>query len=275
MSTSKAEIMPNSITVGRERQATQCFRCKLRWRQKYLIVTRSSSPRNIHLSALDSQRWLVDCLKLSHVKGVCIDAAFGEAEVKLWADACAQANKTAFLRLPPQLKKAKQQNLLGGKLQELFERAIAALLILLLSPILLGLSCISFLYSSQPLARDRQWYASKRGKLFRLYKFHTLTTVNHQLRENDTKHQSKKLRRYGERLKVVEQWLHKYQLDRLPELFNVLRGEIGIVEQQYLTLEQAVRLSVDEKQLLEALHPESQSERNVEKLQPAGVDFKQ
>lgn len=273
MSTSKAEIMPNSSTVERERQATQFLRCKLRWRQKYLIVTLASSPGKIHLSALDSQRWLVDCLKLSQVKGVCIDAALGEADVKLWVDACAQANKTPFLRLPPQLKKVKQQNLLGGKLQELLDRAIAALLILLLSPILLGLFCISYLYSSQPLYCDRQWYASKGGKLFKLYKFQTITTANPQLRE-DSKHKSKNLRRYGERLKGLQQWLHNYHLDRLPELFNVLRGEISIVEPHYLTLEQAVRLSVDEKPLLETLRSGSQSERNVEKLQPAGVDFK-
>jgi lipopolysaccharide/colanic/teichoic acid biosynthesis glycosyltransferase len=273
MSTSKAETMPNSITVGQERQATQFLRCKLRWRQKYLIVTLSSSLRKSHLSALDSQRWLVECLKLSQVKGVCIDAALGEADVKLWVDACAQANKTAFLRLPPQLKKAKPQNLFGGKLQELFERAIAALLILLLSPILLGLFCISCLYSSQPLYYDRQWYASKRGKLFRLYKFQTITTVNTQMRTNDSKRQSKNLWHYGHQLKGMGQWLHKSHLDRLPGLFNVWRGEIGIVEQHYLTLEQAVRLSVDEQQLLETLRSASQSDRSVEKLQPAGVDF--
>jgi len=266
--------MPNSITVERERQADRFLRCKLRWRQKYLIVTLSPSPRKIHLSALDSQGWLVKCLKFSQVKGVCIDAALGEADVKFWADACAQANKTVFLRLPPQLKKAKQQNLLSRQLQELFERAIAALLILLLSPILLGLFGISCLYSSRSLDYDRQWYASQRGKLFRLYKFQTIPTVNSQRRENSSKRQLKNLRRYGERLKVLGQWLHKYQLDRLPELFNVLRGEIGIIEQHYLTLEQAVRLSVDEKQLLETLRSESQSECNVEKLQPAGVDFK-
>lgn len=273
MSTSKAEIMPNSSTVGQERQATQFLHCKLRWRQKYLIVTLAPSASKMHLFALDIQR-LVDCLKLSQVKGVCIDPAVGEASVKLWVDACARANKTAFLRIPPQLKKAQPQNILSRKLQESVERAIAALLIALLAPLLLGLFYISCLQSSNPLVLERQWYANKHGKLFRLYKFQTIATVNPQLAENGFKRQSKYPLRYRHQLKVLGQWLHKYNLDRLPKLFNVLRGEIGIVEQPYLTLEQAVRLSINEKNLLETLCQAPDSERNLAKLQPAAVEYK-
>lgn len=272
MSISNAEIMPNRSTVGRKRLANQFIRCQLRWRQQYLIVTLASSASKMNLLALDIQR-MVDCLKFSQVKGVCIDAALGEANVKRWADACARANKTVFLRLPPQLKKARQQNLVGGKLQESIERAIAALLILLLGPVFLGLFYISSLNSSNPLDHDRQWYVSKRGKLFRLDKFQTITTANTHLRENHSKRKSQHLLRSERQLTTLGQWLHSSSLDRLPELFNVLRGEIGILEQPYLTLEQAVRLSADEKQLLE-IRQEPEPESKVEKLQPAGVEYK-
>lgn len=268
MSTSKAGIMPNSSTIERERQANQFLRYKLRWRQKYLIVNLGTTARKMYLTVLDSQGWLVDCLKLSSVKAVCLDANLGEAEIKLWADACAQVNKTTFLRLPPQLKRAKQRSISGGKLQELLDRAIAALLILLLSPALLALFCISYLRSANPLSYERQWYVSKQGKLFRLYKFQLIATANTKLRENDSKRESKNLlERYGRfRLEALAQWLHKYHLDRLPKLFNALRGEIGIVERHYLTLEQVVRLSLDKNQLLDTRHQEPQSERSIEKL---------
>ena len=268
--------MPNSSTIEREPQADRFLRYKLRWRQKYLIVNLGTTTRKIYLSVLDSQRWLVDCLKLSSVKGVYLDANLGEAEIKLWADACAQVNKTTFLRLPPQLKKAKQRSTIGGKLQELLERAIAALLILLLSPVLLALFCISYLRSANPLSYERQWYASKRGKLFRLYKFQLIATANTKLRENDSKRESKNLlERYGRfQLEALAQWLHKYHLDRLPKLFNALRGDIGIVERHYLTLEQVVRLSLDKNQLLETRHQEPQSDRSVEKLRSLGVEYK-
>ncbi|MDV2990615.1 MAG: hypothetical protein N4J56_000269 [Chroococcidiopsis sp. SAG 2025] len=280
MSTSKAGIMPNSSTIERERQTNQILRYKLRWRQQYLVVNLAST-RKMYLSRLDSQEWLVDRLKLSSLKGVCLDPNLGEAEIELWADACAQANKTAFLRLPPQLKRAKRQNLIGGKLQELLDRAIAALLILLLSPALLALLCISCWRSPNPFTCDRQWYVSQQGKLFRLYKFQLIATANPKQRENDAQYESKNLlERYGRsQLEDLDRWLRRYHFDRLPKLFNALRGEIGIVERRYLTLEQVVRLSLDKKtldkkQLLEARHQEPQSERSIEKLHSVGVKYK-
>lgn len=275
MSTSKAAIIPTSSMVEQDRQATQFLGCQLRWRQKHLLVTLAPSTRKMYLRTLDNQRWLVDCLKLSPVKAVCIDPALGETDVKLWADACAQANKALFLRLPPQMKKAKQQNLFGWRLQELVNRAIAALLILVISPVLLGLFCMFWMHSLEPLSYQ-QWCMNKRGRLFRLYKFQTITTVHTQQLKNDFRGGSKNLlKRYGHfQLQVLGQWLRQYQLDRLPELFNVLRGEIGIVEQQHLTLEQAVRLSVDEKPPLGTLRSEPQFECSLEKLQPAGVEYK-
>ncbi|MGL5923236.1 heterocyst development glycosyltransferase HepC [Chroococcidiopsis sp.] len=281
MSTSKAGIMPNSSTIERERQANQFLRYKLKWRQQYLVVNLASTTRKMYLSGLDTQEWLVNRLKLSSLKGVCLDPNLGETEIEIWADACAQADKTAFLRLPPQLKRAKRQNLIGGKLQKLLDRAIAALLILLLSPALLALLCISCWRSPNPFTCDRQWYVSQQGKLFRLYKFQLIATANSKRRENDAQHESKNLlERYGcSQLEDLDRWLRRYHFDRLPKLFNALRGEIGIVERRYLTLGQVVRLSLDKKPLdkkplLEARHQEPQSERSIEKLHSVGVEYK-
>ena len=47
----------------------------------------------------------------------------------------------------------------------------------------------------------------------------------------------------------LDDWIRKYKLDRLPQLFNVLRGEIGLFKPCPLTLEEAVRLSLEERKI--------------------------
>jgi lipopolysaccharide/colanic/teichoic acid biosynthesis glycosyltransferase len=47
--------------------------------------------------------------------------------------------------------------------------------------------------------------------------------------------------------------MRKYKLDRLPQLFNVLRGEMRLIQPRPLTLEQAVRLSQEERQKISTL----------------------
>lgn len=264
--------MPNSSTIERERQADRFLRWKLRWRHKYLIVTPLPSASKKYCT-LDTQRWLVECLKRSSVKGVYIDAALGEADVKLWVDACDRANKVAFLRLPLQLRRTQRQHLWNWKLQESIERAIAAVLILALSPILLGLYFLSRLQSSQPI-HARYWCVDKRGKLFQLQQFQRSTVARTPiatpaLEDNSSYEPENLLQRQYSTEKNLGKWLRQSRLDRLPQLFNALRNEFGIIEPQYLFLEQALKLSADEQHLLEALCQEPHFKRNAEQLQPA------
>ena len=79
-------------------------------------------------------------------------------------------------------------------------------------------------YSPEPIF-PKQWYIGTGGKLFRLLKF--LPTV-----PND-----------HSRARPLISWMCKYNLDKLPQLFNVLRGEISLRDLFCpLTISEAVML---------------------------------
>lgn len=66
----------------------------------------------------------------------------------------------------------------------------------------------------------RQLRATKNGKLFKVYKFRTMkeeNSVNRSVTEND------------DRITKVGKYLRKFRLDELPQIFNILKGEMSIV----------------------------------------------
>jgi len=89
----------------------------------------------------------------------------------------------------------------------------------------------------------RQVWPGLHGRTFTIYKFHTMTNK----RNGDGN-----LLPDGERLTSLGRFLRKTSLDELPELFNVIKGDMSIVGprpllMQYLdryTLEQASRHEV-------------------------------
>ncbi|MEM9092954.1 MAG: hypothetical protein AAGC93_30040 [Cyanobacteria bacterium P01_F01_bin.53] len=69
----------------------------LKWRQNILWVT--PKENQLTLGTVPVQQ-LVDRLKQSSVRCVCVDVALGEAHLKTWSDACGQAGKKLHLRTP-------------------------------------------------------------------------------------------------------------------------------------------------------------------------------
>ncbi|MEM9009053.1 MAG: hypothetical protein AAGE59_36785 [Cyanobacteria bacterium P01_F01_bin.86] len=69
----------------------------LKWRQNILWVTPKENQSTLETVPVQQ---LVDRLKQSSVRCVCADVALGDAHLKPWIDACAQAGKKLHLRTP-------------------------------------------------------------------------------------------------------------------------------------------------------------------------------
>ena len=223
MTTSKASTLPIHSPLEQQPQLP-LPRCLLKWRQGQLLV--KPCQQSIQLPALDSAQLLAECLSHSSARLIRIDPGLGEASLKFWADACQQANKTLFLRLPSVHKSPNQR--VNWWLRRVIEWLCAAILLLCLSPLMLGLL---LLMRRRALAPIRQrWCVGERGRLFRLLEF--------RLENSDTT--------------PLRRWLRQY-MRKLPQLFNVLRGEMNLFGPHPRTLHDAVRMSPPEQRQLNIL----------------------
>jgi lipopolysaccharide/colanic/teichoic acid biosynthesis glycosyltransferase len=126
--------------------------------------------------------------------------------------------------------------------KRLFDLTVASLALILLSP-LIGLTSVAVLLFIGRPALFRQQRPGKDGKPFHILKFRTMT---------EKRDASGELLPDAERLTRFGKWLRATSLDELPELWNVLRGEMSLVGprpllMQYLPLyspEQARRHEV-------------------------------
>jgi len=127
-------------------------------------------------------------------------------------------------------------------LKRLVDLVCAGALLVLLAPVMLGVSLLIFLTMGRPVFFC-QTRAGYKGKLFTLIKFRTM---------REALGLDGKPLPDAQRLTRVGRFLRGISLDELPQLFNVLRGDVTLVGPrpllpQYLdryTPEQARRLDV-------------------------------
>ena len=117
-------------------------------------------------------------------------------------------------------------------LKDLFDRSVAALVLLVFSPLMLGIVLAIRLTDKGP-ALFTQVRVGKDGHPFRIYKFRTMVV--------DAEARLAKLREKNEfdgvlfkirkdpRITPIGARLRKWSLDELPQLFNVLLGEMSLV----------------------------------------------
>lgn len=113
-------------------------------------------------------------------------------------------------------------------------------LILIFFPLIL---LIGFLIKvcdiKSPVFADNHWRVGKGGELFFMYKFRTMVPNAHELLHKDPKFSKLKERHQecGAKLKIDEDIritkvggiIRKLDLDELPQLFNVLKGDMSLV----------------------------------------------
>ncbi len=97
----------------------------------------------------------------------------------------------------------------------------AVLGLVVLSPLLLALASLVKLYSPGPVFY-RSLRVGQGGRLFKLYKFRTMVPDAERLGPGITGHRDARVTRVG-------RWLRKWKLDELPQLLNVLAGEMALV----------------------------------------------
>jgi sugar transferase (PEP-CTERM system associated) len=107
-------------------------------------------------------------------------------------------------------------------LQSIYSTAIAALLLLLTAPISLVVAVLVKLTSAGPVL-FRQQRVGLRGRIFVLYKFRSMYT------DAEARTGAVWATRDDPRVTPVGRWIRKYRLDELPQLVNVLKGDMSIV----------------------------------------------
>lgn len=112
-------------------------------------------------------------------------------------------------------------------MKRLLDIVASALGLLVLSPVLLALAVLVAVKFGTPLlfTQDRPGLG---GRIFRVHKFRTMT---------DARDESGELLPDSERLTAFGRFMRSASLDELPELWNVLRGDMSLVGPRPLLVE--------------------------------------
>jgi lipopolysaccharide/colanic/teichoic acid biosynthesis glycosyltransferase len=127
--------------------------------------------------------------------------------------------------------------------KRLIDLFCASLGLLLLSPVM-AWAAVMIRRKMSPPAIFAQPRAGKGGALFRLYKFRSMT---------DERDASGQLLPDEGRLTDLGKWLRRTSIDELPQLWNVIKGDMSIVGPRPLLPEYVPLYSETERRRLEAL----------------------
>ena len=132
---------------------------------------------------------------------------------------------------------------IGRAAKRVMDIAVSAAALLLGWPALLGLA-LAIRRDSPGPALFRQERAGRDMKPFRMVKFRTMRTDAEQFGVSPGSDQDPRLTRLGP-------WLRETSLDELPQLWNVLKGEMSLVGPRPLYLSQARRFNERQRRRLE------------------------
>lgn len=111
-------------------------------------------------------------------------------------------------------------------------------LLTIFSPIIITTSVLIKLSSSGPVFADTPKRVGKKGKLFYPYKFRSMIDNAHELLKTDPKYKTAyEEQQKGGNYKIqddprvtnVGKVIRKHSVDEIPQLFNVIKGEMSIV----------------------------------------------
>lgn len=123
------------------------------------------------------------------------------------------------------------------------DRWISGIALLVLSPVLLIVAIAIYIRMGRPIV-FAQPRPGKDGRLFTFYKFRTMT---------DERDLNGNLLPDGQRLTALGQFLRQTSLDELPQLWNVLKGDMSFVGPRPLMVEYLERYSPEQARRHEIL----------------------
>ena len=104
-------------------------------------------------------------------------------------------------------------------IKRLFDIVMSLLLLIMFAPLIMIIALLIRVKMGAPVL-FRQLRPGLKGKPFYLYKFRTMTeAVDGEVKISDDQ----------QRLTATGRWIRKYSLDELPQLINVLKGELSFV----------------------------------------------
>ena len=121
-------------------------------------------------------------------------------------------------------------------IKRFFDFLMALILLILLGPLIIFLAIIIWAKMGRPIIFS-QLRPGYKGALFNLYKFRTMTTdVDSDGRLLDDR----------KRLTSLGIWMRKYSLDELPQLINIISGELSFVGPRPLLIDYLGRYSSEQ-----------------------------
>ncbi len=127
-------------------------------------------------------------------------------------------------------------------LRRIFDITFSVVIIVVLSPIIFVVALLTKLYDKRPVI-FKQERAGKNGKSFIFYKFRTMRTDVDPFGASPKSADDPRLTKIGK-------FLREYSLDELPQLFNVLKGDMSIVGPRPLYLTQMTEWNDRQKKRL-------------------------
>jgi exopolysaccharide biosynthesis polyprenyl glycosylphosphotransferase len=138
-------------------------------------------------------------------------------------------------------------------LKGIFDRVVAGIALVLLSPLFAALAVAIRLSDNGPVLFT-QPRAGKQGRIFKIYKFRTMVVDAEQrraeLRANIESDSVLFKMRRDPRVTAIGARLRKWSVDELPQLINVIRGEMSLVGPRPHPLDEAARYADDVRRRL-------------------------
>lgn len=110
----------------------------------------------------------------------------------------------------------------------------ATLGLVILSPLFLMIAILIKLDSPGPVLAETPRRVGQHGKLFRIYKFRSMVKNAHEILRRDAE-LFREYKKHGykifqdPRVTAFGKFLRRFSLDELPQLFNILKGEMSLV----------------------------------------------